>query len=949
MVTYDLQRLGGAGFQDVVSALAIKVLGAHVRPMGRGKDGGRDMIVDDGVIQWHPDEHYENQETWKGTTVFQVKHKERLENHQRDLTSLWSSIKIELEAWANPGSGRGDVPDYLVFATNIHLTPVSGTGGFDQINSKIQKYLDNLKDESAEDNLPRSAQSSAQQKRHVRRDRMRNLRKWRLWDGYQINGLLDAHEGVRRAFDGFLTAGDVLGKLSGLSTHLSSEELGPALTEHARGALLAERDVYFDEAGARDTGGVPVEHVAIDLPILVANSHTRDRVVRYVLNRGDRMLKPTLTTFDKPRHLVITGAPGNGKSTVAKFLTHAYRAAWVREDTDLGEDYQEVVAGTVHTLENMGCNVPAHRRWPINVDLARLAADLATNSEYNLLQWIAATLSRQSASKVIPHWALWSWLKSWPGFIVFDGLDEVTEPSVRQALIASLKQFVADSETHQCDLLVIVTTRPTGYHDEMPPKTFERVDLAELSAEDALRYGRLVTSVRVPHDQERREGVIALLEEAAQDENLRHLLRTPLQTLIMAIIAESSGRFSPSRFKLFWSYYQTIEQREQNKRLGYSHLLRNHSQQILDLHRRVGLRLQKQSETATGSDAVLSEQDLHDEAWQVLHDAEYEPSTSDRTLLNQMLLAATNRLVLLTPQQGGGYGFDVRSLQELMAAYALTTGSLEETLPRLTQIAASPHWRNTFLFAAGRYFDEPQPHQQKAITDLVLGLDKDASERLGAFFPVGPRLAMEIVDDGMVSEPRYLNRLVSHGLKTLNEPGGFDAVIFARMLMSAAAVSDRAREIIADDLRSALGSTSVPRSNAEDVQGVIHDFGDQLTTSAQVLALAKIKRNHSKSLPDDDRPDWLEFQETIQAFSEPDTEVVLHSVGQALEAVTTHQIRSGHKDQILSCLVDSDLSLFVEDALRHVMPASRSLGVFLRQEVLPAVWRRPVDFELINY
>ena len=70
---------------------------------------------------------------------------------------------------------------------------------------------------------------------------------------------------------------------------------------------------------------------------------------------------------------------------------------------------------------------------------------------------------------------------------------------------------------------------------------FERINLADLTVDDALRYGRLVTGVRVADDTERRDGIIALLESAARDENLRHLLRTPLQTLIMSIIAESSG------------------------------------------------------------------------------------------------------------------------------------------------------------------------------------------------------------------------------------------------------------------------------------------------------------------------------------------------------------------------------------------------------------------------
>ncbi|MEV8613208.1 hypothetical protein AB0383_35765 [Amycolatopsis sp. NPDC051373] len=289
MGNYDLQRLGGIGFQDVVSALAIKVFGAHVRPMGRGKDGGRDMLVSDGVLVWSANEHGGKTETWDGTTVFQVKHKQTLEGTHKDARTLWQSIKKELDEWSDPEAKRGEVPHYLVFATNIPLTPVSEGGGFDAINGNIRQYLDRLKDESAENDLERSRRPSARAERHGRRDRMVNLRGWRLWDGYQIIGLLDAHDGVRRAFEGFLTAGDVLADLSTLSTNVNREQLGSALRQHARTALLAERRVHFDEAGG-ETKGVPVEEVAIDLPVLVGDPPASDRIVGYVLNRGERVL-----------------------------------------------------------------------------------------------------------------------------------------------------------------------------------------------------------------------------------------------------------------------------------------------------------------------------------------------------------------------------------------------------------------------------------------------------------------------------------------------------------------------------------------------------------------------------------------------------------------------------------------------------------------------------------
>lgn len=943
MLKYDLQRLGGIGFQDVVSALAIKVLGAHVRPMGRGKDGGRDMLVNNGVIVWAANDYCARVETWDGTTVFQAKHKETLEGPQKDASTLWKHIEAELNAWASPDSKRSAVPHYLVFATNIPLTPVHMAGGFDTVNTNIQNFLNALNNETSEDHLDGAEKFRARQLRHARRDRMRRLRAWRVWDGNQLAGLLDAHEGVRRAFDGFLTVGDVLADLSLLSTNLRQEELGPALKEHARWALLAERGVYFDDAGG-ESKGVPVEQVAIDLPVLVGEGQTTERVIRYVLGRGDHVLKPTVTTLEKPRHFVVTGAPGNGKSTIAKFLTHAYRAAFVGEDTDLGDEHQATVTNTKSALRAMGRATPANRRWPVNVDLAKFAIAQATNSDYTLLHWIASHLTRQVGSKDVPRWELWKWLQAWPSFIVLDGLDEVTEPTVRQTLIADIQAFVGDAESRDCDLLVVVTTRPTGYADEMQPTTFERINLADLTIDDALRYGRLVTRVRVPNDETRRDGIIALLEEAAREEALKHLLRTPLQTLIMSIIAESSRRFSPSRFALFWGYFKAIEQREQNKQLGYSKLLRDYAPQVLDLHLRVGLLLQQRAETTTGSDAVLSPEDLRDVAWQVLNDAGYEPSNVGKPLLDQVLDAATHRLVLLTPQPGGGYGYDVRSLQELMAAYALTTGTLDQALPRLRRIGASPHWRNTLLFAAGRYFSEPQPHQKNAVTDLVMTLDENAPGRLGGIFPVGPNVAIEVVDDGMASEPKYLHQLVTHALRAIHEPEGFRPEIYARMLMSAAAGSDAVRGLIADGLREALSGTLVSRMNAEDVQRAITDIGGELGTNLDVLGLAAVKRYHSRSLPNDPESDWEAFWETIHAYAEPVTAEVLDTVGDLLRRVATEGLTHDWVPADLwTYLSNPDVAFVIQEALTHVAHGSPLLVALLRHDVLPMLWRQPVD------
>lgn len=672
----------------------------------------------------------------------------------------------------------------------------------------------------------------------------------------------------------------------------------------------------------------------------ITDADAPQKVVRYILDRGDHILKPSLATLKKPRHLVVVGAPGNGKTTVSKFIVHAYRAAWLGENTDLGDEHQKTVHGTLATLQRMGRAVPANRRWPFRVDLAHFA----TNSDYTLLTYMVETLSAQVAAKPITKSVLAPWLKAWPSLLLLDGLDEVAEPIVRKGLIADIEAFVNEAESDDLDMLVVVTTRPTGYDSDLSASVFEQIDLVDLSITDALTYGRQITQARVPDEQARRDGIIKLLEEAAREESLQPLLRTPLQVLIMTIIAEAARKFAPSRFDLFWGYYSTVEQRERGKTLlGYATLIRDHPSEVLDLHCRAGLLLQERAETAVGSESVLSPQDLKDLTWDVLTDAGHDPAGRDKELLEQIITAATHRLVLLIPRHGGGFGFDVRSLQELMAARALTTGQLDDTLVRLKTIGASPHWRNTLLFAIGRYFAERQPHQKEAVTRLILALDDNGPERMGTTFPVGPTLAMEIVDDGMAKEPRYLHPLVEHAMRALREPEMYNRHTFPRILMAAAGSSDAVRGLIAKSLRDALGGGQVAQMNTKEVQAAIQTLGPELGVSPDVLGLATVKRDPSRSLPPDAMAGWEAFQADLEALAEPHTTDELAAVYERCEQVARAKIDDEAAFDLSLYLSEPEVASIVDLALLQIAPAEPLLVAWLRSKVLSTIWRRPVD------
>ncbi|MGX1810886.1 NACHT domain-containing protein [Nocardia sp. NPDC055321] len=940
-VQHDLARVGPYGFQDLAAALAIAAFGPQVQPLGPGRDGGRDMICN-GKIAWAGTDS-EPGETWDGYTVFQAKHKLRLDAVAADnATWLWTQVRKELEAWADPDSEREKVPDYWVIVTNVPLTPTPGVGGFDMLNKQIQQYIDSFADSS------RDVDSGAVRKEKLRR--LQRIHAWRIWDGNQIDGLLSVHQNVRRAFGAFLTVPDVFAHLADFTDRLPVDQLETGLRRHARARLVGDRWIYFDEAGSGVESGMPIDRVAVDLPIAPGPDGKRRTVFGHILDHGDTVLKPFLRLHRGPRHIVVVGGPGNGKTTMSKFLVQAYRAALLEGAEDLGADHHVVIEETGRTLRQLGRGgLPKFRRWPMRIDLAEYAEEQGLNQDSTLLRWIAHKVSQRSDVGAVTPSAMSSWMQQWPWFLVLDGLDEVTEPRTRKRLIEQITEFVSEADGDNCDLLVVLTTRPTGYVENIAPAHFERLDLARLEIDEAVRYGQHVTRVRLKDDEEKIERIDKQLVRAAADDALRHLMQTPLQVLIMTIIVEGAGQIGPDRYSLFWSYYDTVFKRERQKPTGLAKLLQEHASTILTLHQRVGFELQVRSEN-DGSTALMTPQELRDVAWKVLQENGFRPSDVDSELLNRIVTAATNRLVLLTPISRGheGLGFDVRSLQELMAARFLTTGPIEDIIARLRIAAANPHWRNTWIFAAGHQFSEPQPHQHEAVVTLVEQVDRDAAYRLGRVCPIAPALALDLIDDGMTrSHPKYRDRLLHIAFEILEIPSLPDPLAVARVLVRAATANTQVRVEVAKALSEGLGGSFIIRDTTESICGAMQTATREISVPSSVRSLATMRGKRPR------RHDHEASERAAARYVETLTELSGTGPSRKIleDAVATLENLSpsdGHVDvaPLITGLRDPHTAELLEMALENLLGHATWPQLALARTVLPMIYRAPIGERL---
>lgn len=234
----------------------------------------------------------------------------------------------------------------------------------------------------------------------------------------------------------------------------------------------------------------------------------------------------------------------------------------------------------------------------------------------------------------------------------------------------------------------------------------------------------------------------------------------------MTLLLEGRERPPHGRYRLFDAYFDTIFKREASKPGSAGALLEAHRRDVEHLHEQVGLALQASAEQADSSDATFPAEELHQMALRRLMDEQGHDSEDADRLATSIVQAATSRLVLLIPKQDG-VGFEVRSLQEYMAARAISSGSDESQLRRLAIAAPSAHWRNTWLLAFARAMDMRE-HLREPLLGLLRSVDSDPlAKRVG----LAPELARELLADSIAQEsPTFRQQLLDIVLKTLELP-----------------------------------------------------------------------------------------------------------------------------------------------------------------------------------
>lgn len=781
---FAFDQLSPAAFEQLAISLFEQVAGAGIEVYGPGPDGGREATFE-GSLDWSADADKDGQR-WVGYTVVQAKQCQNPSDSAGNLRWLSSELRRELNSWMTSKT-RTRFPRYLLVITNVRLSAPDPVGGIDTLRAELDRRLDQRYGRGDREPTPRE----------------RGLAEIKVWHRDRLNVLVAANSSVRQRFTPLLAAGDVLARLQAfLLGEIPDDVVTDVLLDHAQTSLMGECWVRFSEAG-EDYHPQSVERVVMDLPA-TDSSDFRGSILPRILARGDHVLSKRdwrsteVETAPPPRHFVITGAPGNGKSTLLRYLTQIYRAVFASNADQA--DARRLIDSTQKSMSRLGLPEPRSPRWPLRIDLAALASEMGPgDDDFNLRRHLCDKINKK-ARIAVSLGTLDKWLRIWPSVLLLDGLDEVTHPDLRQRILSEIESFVEKADYLDADLLLVITTRPIGYTPLLPDH-FEQIDLDYFTADEALSYGHHVTTEWLANDPDYCEATLQSFDNAVTSTVVERLIKTPLQVLILTVIVARSGLLPANRYELFWTYFDTVFKRESAKPTQYRSFFRDNRVAITDLHTRVGLELHRQCEASEDQRGRMSLNVLRDIARDYYSTGMGHDIPAANDLADTLVRVATHRLVLLSADEDNHVSFDLRSLQELMAGCELVGGRDEEAFPNLVATACNPHWRNAWLFAAGRLFSGAE-HHRALVLEAVERCDREGHWH-GWLYPAGPELAADLLDDGLAAgRPTDRRRLIAVALRVLNGPMPLKPGLHAQQLSAATEYGGRVQDPIAEGMRA---------------------------------------------------------------------------------------------------------------------------------------------------
>lgn len=736
--TSNLNHLDPHTFEHLVNALATAVLGQGHTGFGPGPDGGRDGFFEGEAPYPSATNH------WNGVWYIQAKfHAPHLSHDPQKW--LRKQIESELEAFQRP-SGERRWPDNWIIATNIDPSGTPMTGAFDRARELVRQYN------------PRLAE------------------RFHIWGGAKIIHLLDQHSHIRSTYAHLVTPGHVLtALLSQLEdSQASAEQVIRSLIVHH---LNEQQYAKLEQAGSDADTRPTLDTLFVDLPLtsdeyafhgfaldtLMASSAAPQAASRRESEHSDWHQWGSHPR--RARVLFMKGGPGQGKSTITQFLCQIHRSAFLLQSDRFHADPQLVeLATNINTKANALGQWPLRPRIPIYIELKDYASWLnaqPTHTPKGVLTHLASKLTT-AIEEPVSAGILRRLLSEGRWVVIFDGLDEVSD-DVKDCVAEEVYKFTNDVAIEvDSDLLCICTSRPQGYSGQFDALGATELNLTHLNPDQSFQCALPV--LRLNRTTTEATSAEATLTDAVESTTVQELMRTPLQSHIMAVIMRDGTRPPERRWALYNTFYEVIRRREANRDIAdkrISRLLREEQHLLRTLHNRVGFVLHAEAETAGGVQTSITRDRFREIARHTVHDLRDDNSDA---IVETLVKAAATRLVLLnTPDDGEHLRFDIRQLQEFFAGEFIYASEDTGTIQyRLSVLGSDPHWRECVHFAVSALVESNRVADLSIAADELAALNEDPEDgtnqtlyrRLGR----GALMAARLLQEGVLEDDKRIRQ-----------------------------------------------------------------------------------------------------------------------------------------------------------------------------------------------
>ncbi|WP_152642595.1 NACHT domain-containing protein [Pseudarthrobacter chlorophenolicus] len=415
---------------------------------------------------------------------------------------------------------------------------------------------------------------------------------------------------------------------------------------------------------------------------------------------GSLLLHPVVSKRF-PR-VLVEGAPGQGKSTLAQYLCQVHRMQFLGEANGLRRIPAE------HRLSPL--------RLPFKIDLRDLATwfegfdprkavkHVEHNLPMTLESFIAAEVRFLSGGQDFSVSDLHELAASSPILLILDGFDEIATPAQRASVVREIDKGLVRLTDGALSVQSIVTSRPSAMPDS---PTFDRkhwttIALSSITPVLAIEYAERWASARKLDPREKQE-LVGILTDKIQAPHMRDLARNPMQLTILLSLIHLRGQSLPDqRTALYQSYIDVFFNREAEK----TAVVRDNRQLLIDLHGYLAWIMHSEAEGAR-SDGRLSSEQLHEliRIWLISRD--YAPDAVD-----ELFQGVVQRIVAIVSRVEGTFEFEVQPLREYFAAHHLyhtapssPPGNPEPgTKPEILRaLLGNAYWQNVLRFFAGFY------------------------------------------------------------------------------------------------------------------------------------------------------------------------------------------------------------------------------------------------------